>query len=146
MASFTAPQLFCIKARFAPVTARLSAAAFDIRARTLDGAMASANHLGTMLLEGRGVERDVPAAAVQFRAAAAVGHAEAQHNLARLLEHGREEGVPQDDTEAAELFRAAAVQGHADAAHAHVCTPTCAHHVCAPHLPQAGAVPSLELP
>jgi len=75
-----------------------------------EGDVDAINALGMMYQSGRGVSRDVGAAARLYKKAANAGLASAQNNLAVLYEGG--EGVPQDMVRAVELYRRAAAQGY----------------------------------
>ena len=74
------------------------------------GDVAALNALGMMYQSGKGVGRDVGAAARLYKKAAVAGLPAAQNNLAVLYEGG--EGVPQDLVKAVDLYRRAAEQGH----------------------------------
>ena len=74
------------------------------------GDPAALNALGMMYQSGKGVSRDVGAAARLYKKAARAGLPAAQNNLAVLYEGG--EGVPQDLVKAVDLYRRAASQGH----------------------------------
>ena len=65
--------------------------------------MASQFQLGVSYCTGRGVEKDLGEAARWYEAAAASGHALAQHNLGIMLTKGM--GVEQDVDRGAELVR-----------------------------------------
>ncbi|KAG8459988.1 hypothetical protein KFE25_011037 [Diacronema lutheri] len=70
--------------------------------------------LGECAAQGRGVARDLAAAARFFRLAAEQSHVQAQYELGGCLLHAR--GVPRvDQKAAARLFRLAADKGHAHA-------------------------------
>ena len=74
------------------------------------GDAAALNALGMMYQSGKGVGRDVGAAARLYKKAAIAGLPAAQNNLAVMYEGG--EGVPQDLVKAVDLYRRAAAQGH----------------------------------
>jgi hypothetical protein len=85
--------------------------ALDIWAEMANqGDSASVNALGMMYQSGKGVARDVGAAARLYKKAAQAGLPAAQNNLAVLYEGG--EGVPQDLVKAVDLYRRAAAQGY----------------------------------
>ena len=71
------------------------------------------SYVGYMYETGKGVERDVAAAAIWFRKAAEQGIADAQFNLGVMYDNGR--GVPQDYVQAHKWYNLAAVSGDADA-------------------------------
>ncbi|TGX49212.1 sel1 repeat family protein [Sphingomonas gei] len=66
--------------------------------------------LGQLLLDGRGVARDLPAALTWFERAAEQGNAEARNMVGRCHERGW--GVPQDYVVAAGHFEQAIGRGH----------------------------------
>ena len=66
--------------------------------------------LGLMLINGKGVDRDVAGAVKWFQKAAELDNDEAQFILAELYADGR--GVPRDPGKAMELYRQAAALGH----------------------------------
>jgi TPR repeat protein len=72
-------------------------------------------HLGSLLHQGLGTQRDVAAAAAWYRRAAQQGNAEAQYSLGNMYLMG--EGVEQDDAQAAAWYEKAAAQGHDAARH-----------------------------
>jgi TPR repeat protein len=65
--------------------------------------------LGTLYVEGKGVERDDTTAFLWFERAANKGHASAQYNLGASYAEGA--GVQKNDVEAAKWFQRAANQG-----------------------------------
>ncbi len=69
--------------------------------------------IGSLYFEGRGVTKDLSAAARWFRRAAEQGYAAAQFNLGNSYKHGQ--GVPQDDLEAVKWWTLAAEQEFAPA-------------------------------
>jgi TPR repeat protein len=71
------------------------------------------SQLGTLFLEGAGVEKSATIALRWFRRAAEKGMAIAQFNMATVLHHGH--GVAADEAEAAKWYRLAAEQGHPEA-------------------------------
>ena len=72
--------------------------------------------LATLVAEGRGVEKDVAAAAALYRRAADRGDSFAQFNLAGMIDRA-EGGLARDVSAAIGWFRRAADQGMTDAAH-----------------------------
>lgn len=78
-----------------------------------DGDPGAQYGLAWLLAEGRGVKRDVDAAAHWCRKAADQGFAKAQYNLGLMYSRGH--GVEQSDERAAHWYRLAAVQGDSDA-------------------------------
>ncbi|MFB9151277.1 tetratricopeptide repeat protein [Roseovarius ramblicola] len=76
---------------------------------------AGLTYLGNFHYRGLGgLPEDHARAARLYRRAADLGHAQAQGNLAHLLEHGK--GVPKDIEEAKRLYKLAAEQGNKTAA------------------------------
>ena len=73
-----------------------------------------ANHLarirGSDYKGGKGVPKNVAAAVMWYRRAAAQGHASAQYKLSKMYLNGK--GVPKDEREAMKWVRKAAEQGH----------------------------------
>ena len=69
--------------------------------------------LGSLYIEGAGVEKAPEESAKWFRLAACQGHAPAQFHLGNAYKQGK--GVPQDDFQAVEWWRKAAEQGLAPA-------------------------------
>ncbi len=65
--------------------------------------------LGSLYVNGTGVQKDINEAAKWIRKAAEQGHAEAQRDLGQMYEAG--DGVPEDIAEAAKWYRKAAEQG-----------------------------------
>ncbi len=66
-------------------------------------------YMGTMYLNGQGLQRDKAAAANWYLKAAEQGYSEAQFSLGVMLATG--DGIPQDKPAAAEWYRKAANQG-----------------------------------
>ena len=73
------------------------------------GDSAAQNNYGVMLLNGKGVRKNVAAAARYFQASADQGCIEGMHNCGYALENGA--GVPKNLTAAARYFKAAADKG-----------------------------------
>lgn len=73
----------------------------------------SAWRLGVINFEGKGIQKDLPAAYWWFRKAAELGLHHAQFALARMYEEGT--GVGRDLDEAVRWYRKAAEQGHEEA-------------------------------
>jgi len=67
------------------------------------------NNYGVMLLNGRGVKKNVYAAALYFRLSANQGCSEGEHNCGFALEHGT--GVPKNKSLAAHFYKSAADRG-----------------------------------
>jgi len=70
-------------------------------------------NLGTMYVNGQGVDQSDSTALKWYRKAAEQGHAQAQFNLGIMYDNGQ--GVDQSHTTAAKWYRKAAEQGNADA-------------------------------
>lgn len=70
-------------------------------------------NLGTMYLEGRGVDADINRGVELIRSAADNGYVRAQYRLGQLYEQGM--GVPQDEAQALEWYRKAGQSGDAAA-------------------------------
>jgi uncharacterized protein len=100
----------------APMTASVSAIANDaadaaaLKAGAATGEQWAQYNYGKALLEGKGVAKDVDAAAKMFAAAAAQGNHWAQFSLGELYLSG--EGVAVDPWKAAEMFGRSAAQGN----------------------------------
>lgn len=73
------------------------------------GLAEAANNLGLIYEQGRGVGRDLVAAATWYRRAADRGLAVAQNNLGQLMQYG--EGIERDPIAAAVLYKQAAFGG-----------------------------------
>jgi TPR repeat protein len=86
-----------------------------VRAAQLFRALAEQGHaraqfnLGLLLADGKGVQRNYPAAQKWYQKAAKQGHAEAQYNLGVLVYDGL--GVERDYAAARKWFHQAAAQG-----------------------------------
>jgi uncharacterized protein len=80
------------------------------RAAAEAGLAEAANNLGLLYEQGKGVGRDVVAAATWYRRAADQGLAVAQNNLGQLLQYG--EGLARDPVAAAVLYKQAAFGGN----------------------------------
>lgn len=88
--------------------------AFHIFLRDAKSGNVAAKHaVGTLYVNGRGVEPDAAEGARWLLQSAKAGLAESQAQLAALYASG--DGVEKDPEEAARLYRRAAVQGHSGA-------------------------------
>lgn len=93
-----------------PAIADDASDAVALKAAAASGEQWAQYNYGKILLEGKGVAKDVNAAAKMFAAAAAQGNHWAQFSLGEL--HMSGEGVAADPWKAAELFARSAAQGN----------------------------------
>jgi len=88
--------------------------AFDLyKEAANDGHITAYTQLGNMLLQGRGVDKNVAEAAKYFEKAAKAGDPEAQYSLGLLFFEGL--GLTQNYRRAQEMFELSAVAGNVDA-------------------------------